>query len=267
MPIETRAGFETYWQVIGEGEGSALALHCSLASSDTWRGVGGVLGERMSLTAPDFIGHGKSQDWDCVDDLHLACTQVAASFLATSKHVIGHSFGATIALRLAIEHPDLVKSLTLIEPVFFAAAKGFPEYERHLAEFEPFKKAMQNNDLSTAARVFTEIWGTGVPWDDLPGKMRNALTKRIHLIPATIGALYEDNAGLTPRLGAIHCPVQLIEGANSPEIIAAIGTVLVDRIPDARRAVVAGGSHMVPITHANAVSQIVQNFITNFSDL
>ncbi len=262
MPIETRVGCETYWQVIGSGEGSALALHCSLASSDAWRSVGGVLGDRMSLTAPDFIGHGKSQDWDQTSDLHHACAQVAASFLTKPQHVIGHSFGATVALRLAIENPDLVKSLTLIEPVFFAAAIGSPEYKQHLTEFKPFEKAVQNNDLNTAARVFTEVWGTGTPWDDLPDKMRDALAKRIHLIPATIGALYDDNAGLTPRLGAIHCPVQLIEGANSPEIIAAIGTVLVDRIPDARRAVIAVASHMVPITHARQVAQIIDGFLS-----
>jgi lipase len=35
--------------------------------------------------------------------------------------VIGHSFGGTVALRLAVERPDLVRSLVLIEPVFVAA--------------------------------------------------------------------------------------------------------------------------------------------------
>ena len=34
--------------------------------------------------------------------------------------VVGHSFGGSIALRLALEMPELVKSLTLIEPVCFA---------------------------------------------------------------------------------------------------------------------------------------------------
>ena len=38
-----------------------------------------------------------------------------------------HSFGATVALRLATLFPDRVRSLTLVEPVFFAAAKAIAQ--------------------------------------------------------------------------------------------------------------------------------------------
>lgn len=261
MPREMRAGYGTYWQKIGSGKVQALALHCSLASSDTWRGIGGALDGKLTLTAPDFIGHGRSDDWNARDDLHAACTRVSASFLARPTHVIGHSFGATIALRLAVEYPDLVKSLTLIEPVFFAVAKGTPEYSRHLIEFSPFENAMQNNELDNAAKIFTEVWGTGASWESLPEQMRGAITQRIHLIPATVDALYEDNAGLVERLGDIKCPVQLIEGGNSPEIIAAVGRALEARISAVRRTVVEGPSHMVPITHAKQVAQIIDDFL------
>lgn len=260
MPIESRAGYSIYWQTVGGGQVPALALHCSLASSDTWRGVASALDGKLALTAPDLIGHGRSNNWDKRGDFHTACTQVAASFLDQPIHVIGHSFGATVALRLAIEYPQRVKTLTLIEPVFFAAAKGTPAYDRHLTEFTPFENAMKNNDLDHAARIFTEVWGTGVPWGGLPEHMRGAITKRIHLIPATVDALYADNAGLVDRLGDIGCPVQLIEGGKSPEIIAAIGQALQARIPDVRRDIVDGASHMVPITHAQGVASVIERF-------
>lgn len=261
MPVELRAGYDTYWQSIGSGDVTALALHCSLASSDTWRGVGGALDDQLSLIAPDFIGHGKSEDWFERTDLHTNCTNQAASFLIQPTHLIGHSFGATIALRLAIEIPELVKSLTLIEPVFFVVSKGTKEFERHLEEFEPFGLALENNDLDEAAKVFTEVWGTGASWESLPLKMRNAITQRIHLIPATVDALYDDNAALVDRIADISCPVQFIEGADSPEIISTISQMLESKIPDARRTVISGASHMVPITHSRQVAKVIRDFL------
>lgn len=50
--------------------------------------------------------------------------RIARAALGAPVDVIGHSFGATVALRLALERPELVRSLVLVEPVLFAAAKA-----------------------------------------------------------------------------------------------------------------------------------------------
>jgi pimeloyl-ACP methyl ester carboxylesterase len=71
----------------------------------------------------DLPGHGRSAPW-AGTDYHSDATAVAAALLHGPTHIIGHSFGATVALRLAVERPDLVSRVTLIEPVMFAAAGG-----------------------------------------------------------------------------------------------------------------------------------------------
>jgi len=43
-------------------------------------------------------------------------------------HIIGHSYGAFIALYLAFEHPDLVKTLVLGEPPVLSLLEGNPSY-------------------------------------------------------------------------------------------------------------------------------------------
>ena len=67
-------------------------------------------------------------------------------------------------LRLAVEHPEQVRSVTLIEPVFFAVAKtDAPEVARdHIAVTAGFGTALAAQDYQTAAIEFTAIWGAGM---------------------------------------------------------------------------------------------------------
>ena len=253
-----------YSQVWGTGAQDALLLHCSLASSDAWRGVAGHLADGLTMTGFDFRGHGKSADWDGAGDYHSICTADAGGFLKRPMHLIGHSFGATVALRLALERPDMVRSLTLIEPVFFAVAKDTAAYADHTEEFLPFVDAMERGEDGAAAQVFTDVWGTGADWAKLPAEMRAYVTKRIGLIPATVPTLYDDSAGMTGdgRLEGMSCPVLLVEGTQSPSIIAAINGALAARLPDVQRVKVEGASHMVPITHSAQVAEVISRFLS-----
>ncbi|KPU84017.1 hypothetical protein JI58_06245 [Marinosulfonomonas sp. PRT-SC04] len=71
-----------YAQTWGTGAQAALLLHCSLASSDAWRGVAGHLADDLTMTGFDFPGHGKSSDWDGVADYHSICTKAGLGQLA-----------------------------------------------------------------------------------------------------------------------------------------------------------------------------------------
>lgn len=252
-----------YSQRWGTGAQPALLLHCSLASSDAWRGLAGHLSDHLTMTGIDFPGHGRSPDWDGRGDYHALCTEAAASALQAPVHLIGHSLGATVALRLAVERPEMVKSLVLIEPVYFAAMKGTEAFERHLDEVAPFAQAFLQNHHEDAARLFTGMWGTGAAWQTLPEALRQAFVARIGLIPATEAALYDDNAEVFSdgRIEAINCPVLLVEGDQSPDTIAAINAVLEARLPHATRVRIAGASHMVPISHAGEVAAAIRAFL------
>jgi len=252
-----------YSQNCGAGAQKALMLHCSLASSEAWRGVAGHLLDDLSMTGIDLPGHGRSDDWNGQGDYHAACTSAAAQALQIPMHLIGHSLGATVALRLAVERPEMVQSLVLIEPVFFAAAKDTAAHQRHLDEVALFAQAFEQKRYEDAARLFTGAWGTGAPWQTLPDALRQAFTDRIGLIPATEAALYQDNAGMFSkgRIEAIDCPVLLIEGDHSPEIIAAINDALATRLPQASRVQINGAGHMAPISHAGAIAKEIRGFL------
>ena len=188
----------------------------------------------------------------------------SGGFLKRPMHLIGHSFGATVALRLALERPDMVRSLTLIEPVFFAVARDTAAYADHTQEFQPFVDAMECGGHEAAAQAFTDVWGMGADWATMPAEMRAYLTKRIGLIPVTVPTLYDDSAGMAAagRLEGLACPVLLVEGAGSPGIVAAINDALAARLPDVQRVKVEGASHMVPITHSAQVAAAISGFLS-----
>jgi pimeloyl-ACP methyl ester carboxylesterase len=253
-----------HWRRIGAGPGLAVAFHCALAHGGEWTAVGARL-PGVALAAPDLTGHGKSPDWDGRGDFHARATLDAGALVeeigqGAALDLIGHSFGATVALRLALERPDLVRSLVLIEPVLFAAARdGAPEiFAAHLARAAPFRAALAAGDTTGAARLFHAEWGQG-RHDDLPPHQRDYVERRIGLVATQDPALLADAAGMLAegRLERLARPVLLLEGSASPPVIGAIAAELARRLPQVRRQHVAGAAHMLPLTHPDAVAAAV----------
>jgi len=263
MPQERVAGFPTYWAKTGRGVRRALFIHCSLAHSGAWKGVQAQLATKLSMLSYDLPGHGRSADWDRRGDFQTVSADIGTALIDQRADLIGHSFGATVAMRIAACHPEKVRSLTLIEPVLFAAARATPVFAAHMAEMAPFGAAMQAEDLETATRLFNRVWGAGIPWDAIPQAQRDAMVQRIHMIPEGADVTNEDiHAQATPgALEAIRQPVLLIEGAQSPPIVGAVHNVFAARIPNVRRVVVAGAGHMAPITHPKAVAGEIADFL------
>lgn len=268
MPSGLKAGFDTWWTRYGNGPRAGLMIHCSLASSAAWSGLARHLSDDLTLTAFDMPGHGRSARWDGHAEIQGLTTEIAADFLrleAGPADVIGHSFGATVALRLAVDHPGRVRSLTLIEPVFFAVARVDDPalFEDHEAQNADFTAAMTAGDMRGAARAFLALWGDGRGWDKIPPGEQQALSEQMPLIAGAAGVLFEDAAGLLApgRLARATMPTLLIEGSTSPPIIESIARGVQRRLPDATRVVIDGAGHMAPLTHANAVGAAILRFL------
>ncbi len=238
-------------------------IHCGLASSDAWRGLARYLSGALAMTAFDMPGHGRSADWDARGEYQDNTTQIAAAFLDGPTDVIGHSFGATVALRLAIEHPQLVRSLTLTEPVLFAVALADDagDISDDLQQAVGFGGALGRDEYVEAARQFTATWGDGTAFSDLPKTHQQNLASQMPLIAATEEALFDDAGNLLrpDRLARVNMPVLIIEGSESPKVMCTICQGLGHRLLTSERAIIAGTGHMVPLTHASAVSaEIIQ---------
>ncbi len=255
-----------FWQVMGQGPRRALAIHCSLSHSGALAAVSHALDDLLTITAFDLPGHGQSAAWDGPGEIQAESTAIAADLLDGPADIIGHSFGATVALRLAVEHPHLVRSLILYEPVFFAVALADrPELRAaHEAEMADYSAGIARGDMAAAARAFLSVWGGGEAWETLPETLRARMAAQLPLIEAAAPALYGDAGGMlaSGALTRVTAPALLMEGARSPATIGAINDGLAARLPDTARVRIKGAGHMGPVTHAGPVAAEIRAFLT-----
>jgi len=268
MPEAMLAGHHAWWRTAGEGRHELFMLHCSLAHSGAWKGVIQALGKGWHVTAMDLPGHGRSGPLAPGISWQRQSADMAIALIERGTRpvdLVGHSFGATVCLRVALERPDLARSLTLIEPVLFSAAAdaGRAEFARHMADNAAVYALFDKGDDLGAARAFHRLWGGGVPWEMLPDEQRAYMAERMWVVrrggESVIGE-GEDHISLG-QIRAMELPVLLVEGDRTESIIHAVQDVLEENFPNAERRIVAGAGHMVPITHAAEVAALLRGFL------
>ncbi len=94
------------------------------------------LGDQYHLLMPDRRGHGDSASILTKPD-HEVDVDDSLPLLGDGAHLVGFSSGGVIAMLVAARRPDLVRSLTLLEPPAMQAARGNPLVEDYLSRAAP----------------------------------------------------------------------------------------------------------------------------------
>lgn len=264
MGIEIIAGRKTGVRRVGVGT-PALLLHCSLAHSGAWSGVMARL-EGLAMVAIDLPGHGgTAYDPDLEVQAQAVETAIAVLEGGEPAHVMGHSFGATIALRVAIARPDLVMSLSLYEPVYFSLlASGDPAaHAEETDASKPFTDCVIAKDWRGAAEAFLARWGTGAKLADMPELDQRFILSVMPYLAAEANPIIDTIAGdaVLASLPDVKTPCLLMEGARSPVVISQVNAVLATAMPNVQRLVLKNAGHMGPITHASEVADAINRFI------
>jgi len=242
----------------GQGPTQALLLHCSLASHQALLPLASQLPD-LTCTCMDLLGHGANPAPDGPNDL-AANTAAAAAVWQGPGWVIGHSYGAAVAVRFALDHPDRVTRLILIEPVLFAAAKESAGYAQFQQDFIPIDQAFAAQDMDLAAHRFIALFGDGTPWADVPAPLRAYAAKRMGFIGESAQDLEDDQTNITGAgiLEALDIPTLLIRGADCHPVMTAVHDALARRMPQAKQHVIDGAGHMAPITHTADVAAVIK---------
>lgn len=201
-----------------------------------------------------------------VADHAAHCATLLEEVGAGAAHVVGHSSGSAVALQLAHDRPDLVRSLTLSEPPLIDSLVASEDLESVRSAVGPVvgaaMAAAAAGDLDGAYDAFMDaVCGPGhrAVLDDVlgPGAARRAVRESAFFFADEAGAV----AGWTPPgPGAgLDLPVVLVRGADSPPPTHHLVDRLAASFPEARVVTVDDANHLLPLTASGALARAVES--------
>ncbi len=247
---------------------SVILLHSSGSSSKQWDRLADLLQPRFRVHAVDFHGHGATPPWQSDRPLTLADEAALVEPLVESTqggvHLVGHSYGGAIALKLALTHPARVRSLTVYEPVVFRmlfdASLTDASSQSVLATAASMRACLAQHEFEAAAQRFIDFWsGTGT-WDAMPPARRQAVASRMPAVMLHFDALFFDSMRLS-HLATLTMPGLVLTGARTIPATRRIGELLRHALPCSRHNTLPDAGHLGPITHAPAVNTRIARFL------
>jgi len=241
-----------------------ICIHSSASSSSQWRALMSSLSEKYHAVAVDLYGYGKSPDWPSVNDTQLV-DEIALIEPILSQagrfHLVGHSHGAHISLKIAIDNPNQVASLTLYEPTaFYFLEPGEParlEIETIRDETKRFLEAGEN---VKAAERFVDYWIGPGAWLTTAEPVRAGIAKGMGKVRFEWGSGFDPNFS-SQQIQALSIPILLLTGARTTSAARGVVAVLQKLLPSADFVELNNLGHMGPITHPDVVNREIVGFI------
>jgi pimeloyl-ACP methyl ester carboxylesterase len=173
-------------------------------------------------------------------------------------HVVAHSFGGAVALRLALENPSLVKTLTLIEPSYFTVLRdmGGNALEA-LCSIERIRDGFSaTGDARLAMARFVDFWNGRGAWAVLGRDRQDALTSKSDQVRRDFEAIFSEQIHLS-AFRKLVTPTLIVTGTRSPAASLLVAQGLTRAAARASSVSVPGAGHMSPLTHGPELISIL----------
>jgi pimeloyl-ACP methyl ester carboxylesterase len=227
-------------ETIGEGPPILFVHGAIVEAAVTWRKQR-TLAERWSLIIPNRPGFGSSPPLERND--FEAEAPLFAELLGNGAHLVGHSYGGVIALLVAAQRPEAVRSLTVSEPGALRVAEGTPVVDEMIANGKRLFREGKSIPDETFLQLFRS--GAGSAYTT-PEELPDELQRGVELLKAERPS-WEADVPLD-RLSSVGFPALVISGGHSPAFEAVCDSLA--QALSAERAVIPGRGHTVPSTGA-----------------
>lgn len=232
-----------------------LLLHPAVGDSRCWAPqVEALRAAGHRPLAPDLPGYGDEP----LRPGRLSYVEHVAALLDGPAAVVGCSFGGRIALELAVERPELVERLVLVN----TALPGW-EWSEAVQEANRIEdEALDRGDIAAAAESNLFWLGPDAP-EDVRELVRTMVSRNFELVLP----VYEqvESVPVEPpaneRLADIRVPTLIVLGGADVPDMAAIATVLEDEIPDTRTVTIPGAGHVPSLERPEELNGLLLDFL------
>ena len=261
------AGPEPFVREAGTGPG-VVCLHANASTSSQWRALMDLLAPTFRVLAPDLYGAGKSPEWrsDRSFSLHDEATFIEPVLARAQPPVVmvGHSYGAAVALVTALIAPTRIRALVLYEPTLFSVLDEVTpppnEADGIRTVVREASRAVEAGDHDAAARRFIDFWMGSGSWDGMPEQRRAPIAASIVNIGRWGHALLTTPTPVE-AFHSLQVPVLYLVGKSTPSAARGVARILIRALPNLEVVEFEGLGHMGPVTHPEVVNPVIARYL------
>jgi esterase len=242
MPYASVNGVRLYYEERGSGT-PIVGIHGAGSSAVFWEDAAERLAAQGRVLTYDRRGSWRSDRPDSYERTTVRehaddALALVRALDAEPAVLIGRSYGGTVALELALQHPESVRALALLEAGPMGLSAEYDEWFERLAE--TLERAVGERGIDAVGEVvLREVFGAR---EDLPDVWRDVFTTNSPALLAEIrgGERLSDNA----LLAELRVPTLIVAAEESPDPLQHATAGLVRALPEARFERV-GGDHAI----------------------
>lgn len=249
------------------GEGPPLLfIPGSYSSVSAWRPMQRLLRPGFRLVTTSICGYGRSSDPRSLQDpgMHheVQLVEALARHVGEPVHLIGHSFGATVALAAALARTMPVASMCFFEANPINIVRGHAGGELHartLRMSQEFETAVFEGEPDAASRII-DFWGGAGVFAGMPDAVKAycRATAPVNVLDWRCVFGFD----ITPQdCTSVDMPVMLVRGELANDAMKAITGVLRDALPSSRTAIVDGAGHFLISSHPADCVRLLESFL------
>lgn len=258
---------EPFFREAGTGPG-VVCVHSNASTSGQWRALIDLLAPGFRVLAPDSYGSGKSPEWpsDRVISLldEVALIEPVLARAGSTVALVGHSYGAAVALMAALSNPRRVRAIAVYEPTLFSLidAQAPPPNDadgirKVVAEAGMY---LDRGNRDAAAERFIDYWVSPGTWQRTPDPRKAPIAASAINMRRWAYALFNEPTPLA-AFRSLDIPVLYMIGGRSTPAAHGVARLLTKALPRVEVVEFAELGHMGPITHPEVVNGAIARFL------
>jgi len=249
------------------GNGPAvLFIPGSFSTPSAWTAMQKALPQQYRFVSTSLCGYGSTDETRSTDNFgmdHLVRTiEAVAKEIGEPVHLVGHSFGGTVAFASAISGTFDVLSITTFEanPVTMIYECGDHQlFEATKKISDEYEAAFHSGERDAAGRII-DFWGGDGSFDAMPKYVQEYCRQTTASNILDWHTAFSFKATISDY-STLSVPVLLARGAYSNLQMLKITETLQACIPNQRSAVIEDASHFLITSHPNACADLLGEFL------